>query len=157
MRRTHGSVHIRVGLNSGDVVVRAIDSSLHMDYTAVGQTTHLAARMEQMAMPGSALDGPDLGLAEGIVQVTALGPVLSKGWRPRWRCLSSSVPAPPGGACRRLRARGLTRFVGRQAEFKALLQALERAGAATARSWRSLASPAWARLNSLPLPARVYN
>src|SRR3712207_5559394 len=54
MRRTHGiEVHIRVGLNSGEVVVRAIDSSLHMDYTAVGQTTHLAARMEQLATPGS--------------------------------------------------------------------------------------------------------
>ena len=45
-------VQIRVGLNSGEVVVRAIGSDLHMDYTAVGQTTHLAARMEQMAMPG---------------------------------------------------------------------------------------------------------
>ena len=40
---------IRVGLNSGEVVVRAIGNDLHMDYTAVGQTTHLAARMEQMA------------------------------------------------------------------------------------------------------------
>ena len=45
-------VQIRVGLNSGEVVVRAIGSDLHMDYTAVGQTTHLAARMEQMAKPG---------------------------------------------------------------------------------------------------------
>src|SRR5207253_9533351 len=42
-------IQIRVGLNSGEVVVRSIGSDLHMDYTAVGQTTHLAARMEQMA------------------------------------------------------------------------------------------------------------
>src|SRR5262245_56491811 len=50
----HGvPVEIRVGLNSGEVVVRAIGSDLHMDYTAVGQTTHLAARMEQMARPGT--------------------------------------------------------------------------------------------------------
>src|SRR5499426_2361077 len=55
-RRAHGvTVRIRVGLNSGDVVVRAIGSDLHMDYTAVGQTTHLAARMEQLADPGSVL------------------------------------------------------------------------------------------------------
>src|SRR4029077_4711778 len=48
--RSHGIIiRIRVGLNSGDVVVRAIGSDLHMDYTAVGQSTHLAARMEQMA------------------------------------------------------------------------------------------------------------
>ena len=49
-RRARSS--IRVGLNSGEVVVRAIGSDLHMDYTAVGQTTHLAARMEQLADPG---------------------------------------------------------------------------------------------------------
>jgi len=48
-QRTHGvPLHIRVGLNAGEVVVRAIGSDLHMDYTAVGQTTHLAARMEQV-------------------------------------------------------------------------------------------------------------
>ena len=38
------AVHIRIGLNSGEVVVRSIGSDLHMDYTAIGQTTHLAAR-----------------------------------------------------------------------------------------------------------------
>src|SRR4029453_1622995 len=48
VRRTHGlAVQIRVGLNSGEVVVRAIGNDLHMDYSAIGQTTHLAARMEQ--------------------------------------------------------------------------------------------------------------
>ena len=46
-------VQIRVGLNSGEVVVRSIGSDLRMDYTAVGQTTHLAARMEQTAAPGT--------------------------------------------------------------------------------------------------------
>jgi class 3 adenylate cyclase len=52
-RRSHGvEVHIRVGLNSGEVVVRAVGSDLRIDYTAVGQTTHLAARMEQLAPPG---------------------------------------------------------------------------------------------------------
>src|SRR5262249_38282525 len=67
-------VQIRVGLNSGEVVVRAIGSDLHMDYTAVGQTTHLAARMEQMAKPGSVLiTVATLKLAEGYVQVRPLG------------------------------------------------------------------------------------
>ena len=45
-------IHIRVGLNCGEVVVRSIGNDLHMDYTAVGQTTHLAARMEQSATAG---------------------------------------------------------------------------------------------------------
>src|SRR5713101_1902945 len=81
VQRTQGvPVQIRVGLNSGEVVVRAIGSDLRMDYTAVGQTTHLAARMEQMAMPGSILITPAvLRLAEGYVQVKPLGPVAVKG------------------------------------------------------------------------------
>src|SRR5919198_1445574 len=55
-RRAHGiTVQMRVGFNSGTVVVRAIGNDLHMDYSAVGQTTHLAARMEQLATPGSIL------------------------------------------------------------------------------------------------------
>ena len=81
LRRAQGvEVQIRVGLNSGDVVVRSIGSDLRMDYTAVGQTTHLAARMEQLAAPGSIrLTAETLHLAEGFVQVTPLGPVPIKG------------------------------------------------------------------------------
>ena len=75
VHRTAGvPLHIRVGVNSGEVVVRSIGSDLHMDYTAVGQTTHLAARLEQMAMPGSILISPEtLNLAEGYVVVKPLG------------------------------------------------------------------------------------
>ncbi|HEY7678177.1 MAG TPA: adenylate/guanylate cyclase domain-containing protein, partial [Candidatus Methylomirabilis sp.] len=81
VRRAHGiEVQIRVGLNSGEVVVRAIGSDLHMDYTAVGQTTHLAARMEQLAPPGSIrLTADTFRLAEGFIQVKALGPIPVKG------------------------------------------------------------------------------
>src|SRR5262249_56545777 len=81
VRHTHGvEVQLRVGLNSGAVVVRAIGNDLHMDYSAVGQTTHLAARMEQLATPGSILLTADtLRLVEGLVQVTALGPIPVKG------------------------------------------------------------------------------
>jgi class 3 adenylate cyclase/ribosomal protein L40E len=83
MQRSHGvPIHIRVGLNAGEVVVRSIGSDLHMDYTAVGQTTHLAARMEQMAMPGAILITPAvLGLVEGFVQVKALGAMPVRGLR----------------------------------------------------------------------------
>ncbi len=73
-------IQIRVGLNAGEVVVRSIGSDLHMDYTAVGQTTHLAARMEQMAMAGSILiTGDTLRLAESYVQVKHLGGIPVKG------------------------------------------------------------------------------
>jgi class 3 adenylate cyclase len=129
LRRAHGmTVRIRVGLNSGEVVVRAIGSDLHMDYTAVGQTTHLAARMEQLADPGSILVSPaTLELAGGYVEVRSLGPVPVKG-----------LPDPvevydligAGTARSRLQAtasRGLTPFVGRDPELAHLIRAQEQA------------------------------
>jgi class 3 adenylate cyclase/tetratricopeptide (TPR) repeat protein len=131
VRRSHGlEMQARVGLNSGEVVVRAIGNDLHMDYSAVGQTTHLAARMEQLATPGSIrVSAATLRLVEGLVQVSALGPVPVKG-------LEEPVEVfelvGASGIRRRLQAsaaRGLTRFVGRQQELAALQQALEQAGA----------------------------
>src|SRR5262245_25712098 len=130
VQRSHGvPVQIRVGLNAGAVVVRAMDRSLHMDYTAVGQTTHLAARMEQMAKPGSVLTtGETLRLAEGFVQVKALGPVAIKGLADPVEVFELVGAASTRTRLQALAARGLTRFVGRQAEFETLRQALERAG-----------------------------
>ena len=131
VRRRHGlAVQIRVGLNSGDVVVRAIGNDLHMDYSAIGQTTHLAARMEQLATPGSILlTAATLRLVEGLVRVNALGPVPIKG-------LTEPVDVfelvEASAIRRRLQAaatRGLTRFVGRETELVALQQALARAEA----------------------------
>ena len=80
-RRAHGvEVQIRVALNSGEVVVRSVSSDLRVDYTAVGQTTHLAARMEQLAPPGTVrLTAETLRLAEGYVEVRSLGAVPVKG------------------------------------------------------------------------------
>jgi tetratricopeptide (TPR) repeat protein len=81
VRRAHGcELRIRVGLNAGEVVVRTISNDLHMDYSAVGQTTHLAARMEQMATPGTIrLTAATLRLVDGLVQVHALGPLPVRG------------------------------------------------------------------------------
>jgi class 3 adenylate cyclase/tetratricopeptide (TPR) repeat protein len=120
-------VQIRVGLNSGEVVVRAIGSDLHMDYTAVGQTTHLAARMEQMAMPGSIVITPAvLGLAEGYVQVKALGAVAVKGVSAPVEVYEVLGAGPVRTRLQAAAARGLTRFVGRDTELEAVRQALER-------------------------------
>src|SRR6516162_3970846 len=131
VRRTHSlEMQARVGLHSGEVVVRAIGNDLHMNYSAVGQTTHLAARMEQLATPGSIrLTAATLRLAEGLVRVTSLGQFPVKG-------LTEPVEVfelvGASASRRRLQAsvsRGLTRFVGRQHELAALQQALEQAGA----------------------------
>ncbi len=81
MLRQHGApLQIRVGLNSGEVVVRALGGDLHTNYAAVGQTVHLAARMEQMAKPGSILAAADtVRLARPWVEAKSLGPVKVRG------------------------------------------------------------------------------
>ena len=131
VQRTHGvPLHIRVGLNAGEVVVRSIGSDLHMDYTAVGQTTHLAARMEQMAMPGSILITPAvLGLVEGFVQVKALGAMPVRGLRDPVEVYEVTGAGMVRSRLQAAAARGLTRFVGRQPELETLQQALAQAQA----------------------------
>jgi tetratricopeptide (TPR) repeat protein len=129
VRRTDGlALDIRVGLNSGEVVVRAIGSDLRMDYSAVGQTTHLAARMEQLARPGSTLLTADtLRLAEGYIEVTSLGPVPIKGLDVPVEVYELVGAGPRRSRLHAAATRGLTRFVGRDQEMEQLRQALGRA------------------------------
>jgi class 3 adenylate cyclase len=130
-RRTHGvTVQIRVGLNSGEVVVRAIGNDLHMDYTAVGETTHLAARMEQAARPGTVLIAPaTLNLVKGFVAVKSRGPVPVKGRSEPVEVYELSGIGPARTRLQAAARRGLTRFVGRDAEIEVLRRSLEQAGA----------------------------
>jgi class 3 adenylate cyclase/tetratricopeptide (TPR) repeat protein len=128
VRRTKGlPLLIRVGLNSGEVVVRSMGSELHMNYSAHGQAVHLAARMEQMATPGTILmSSHTLHLAEGYVLTRSLGPMFVKG-------LTAPVLSYEllgAVAVSRLQALApheLTRFVGRESEMKQLRLALDRA------------------------------
>ncbi|MFZ0988671.1 MAG: adenylate/guanylate cyclase domain-containing protein [Xanthobacteraceae bacterium] len=122
VRHSYGvPLAVRVGLNSGEIVLRAIRSDLRTDYTGVGETAHLAARMEQIAKPGSIFaTGETKKLAEGYVEMKPLGPVPVKG-------LSKNIPVyevtGAGAARTRLQAaaaRGLTPFVNREAEFDQL-------------------------------------
>jgi class 3 adenylate cyclase/tetratricopeptide (TPR) repeat protein len=131
VRRTRGlELRMRVGLNAGEVVVRAIGNDLHMDYSAVGETTVLAARMEQTATPGTIrLPAATLRLVEGLVHVTALGPVPVKGLSEPVEVCELTGASPLRRRLQAAAARGLTRFVGRQQELAALQQALQRAGA----------------------------
>ena len=126
-RRAHGiEVRIRVGLNSGEVVVRSIGSDLRMDYTAVGQTTHLAARMEQLAMPGTIrLTAQTLTLSEGYIEVKPLGPVPVKGVAEPVQVYELLGASSARTRMQVARARGLTRFVGRDAEMAQLRLAAE--------------------------------
>jgi class 3 adenylate cyclase/tetratricopeptide (TPR) repeat protein len=117
---TGRDVGVRIGINSGEVVVRSISSDLFIDYSAVGRTTHLAGRMEQMAAPGAILlTGSTLRLAEGGVEVQALGPSPVKGLAEPveiYSLLGVGRRTRLGGESRR----GLTPFAGRREEMQAL-------------------------------------
>ena len=131
VRRTQGTtVRIRIGLNSGDVVVRAVGSDLRMDYTAVGQTTHLAARMEQLADPGSSLlTANTLALVEGQIEVKTLGAMAVKGVTTPVEVYEMLGASTVRSRFQAAAARGLTAFVGRAAEMEQLYQALDHAKA----------------------------
>jgi class 3 adenylate cyclase/tetratricopeptide (TPR) repeat protein len=131
VRRTHGlEVLLRVGLNSGGVLVRTIGNDLYMNYSGVGLTTNLAARMEQLAPPGTIrLTAATLQLVEGAVRVNALGPIPVKGLAEPIEVFELVGATPVHRRLQAAVARGLTRFVGRDQELAALTQALERAGA----------------------------
>jgi class 3 adenylate cyclase/tetratricopeptide (TPR) repeat protein len=129
--RSHGiAMRIRVGMNSGEVVVRTIGNDLHMDYSAVGQTTNLASRMEQLAAPGSiTLTGGTLRLVEGMVRVNARGPVPVKGMTEPVEVYELTGASTIKRRLQAAVARGLTKFVGRDTEIEAFNQARERAEA----------------------------
>jgi len=121
----HGlNLQIRVGLNSGEVVVGTVGSDLRMDYTAIGRTTHLAARMEQLASPGGILLAPStLELADGFVAVKSLGTVPVKGIAEPLEVHELTGVGPVRTRLQAVARRGLTRFVGRELELEQLHRA----------------------------------
>ena len=122
VRQAHGiELRIRVGLNSGEVVVRTIGNDLNMDYSAIGSTTHLAARMEQISLPGTTrLTTATLSLVEGFVRVNALGPVPVKGMSAPVEVFELTGASTIRRRLQAAVARGLTRFVGRETEIEEL-------------------------------------
>ena len=116
---------MRIGINTGAVVVGRIGDDLRMDYTAVGDTTNLAARMQQMARPGSVvITDATQRFVEGFFQTLDLGRVEVKGHEP---VRAFEVLRPHGSRSRFDvgRERGLTPFVGRERELAVLLDRFE--------------------------------
>jgi predicted ATPase/class 3 adenylate cyclase len=133
LRRAQGiNLQIRVGINTGEVVLREIrKDDLHADYTPVGHSTHLAARMESLASGGAAvISDRTYKLIEGYFECKALGEAKVKG-------VTEPIPIYEvlgvGPLRTRLQVsanrRGLTRFVGRQSELEQLQRALAQAKA----------------------------
>ena len=117
-------VQIRIGINSGEVVVGAIRDDLRMDYTAAGDTTHLAARLQSAAAPGEILVGKaTLAAARGALEVEALAPVSLKGIAEpviRYRLLHAREHT-------NRTAYRQTPFVGREVETNELLELVRQA------------------------------
>ncbi len=129
VRRAEGlSFSVRMGINSGEVVVGQIGEDLRVEYTAVGHTVGLAQRMESLAEPGRAyLTEQTAKLVSGYLDLDDLGEFDVKGVSEPVRV---HALAGAGGAHTRLdisRARGFSRFVGRGDELATLDAALEQA------------------------------
>ena len=124
----------RLGLNSGEVIVGRIGDDLRMDYTAQGHTVGLAQRMEQLApADGIALSAHTQKAVDGFFALRSLGLVPAKGVRDP---VGVFVLEGVGHHRTRLdtsRARGLSRFVGRDDEMEALESALQRSLEGTGR------------------------
>ena len=118
LRRRQGvPVQIRVGLNSGEVVVGAIGNDFQVEYRAVGPSTHLAARMEQIAQPGTTLlTMSTFRLVEGLVEVKPLGPVPVKGLAEPLEVFELTGIGPTRSRLHASASRGLAPFVGREGE-----------------------------------------
>src|SRR4051812_837338 len=129
LRREQGlNFSVRIGVNSGEVVVGAIGEDLGMTYTAIGHTVGLAQRMEQLAEPGTAyLTEHTAALVEGYLELSDLGEFQVKGAS---RPLRVHQLIGVGAARGRLdvsRARGFSKFVGREDELRVLEDALKQA------------------------------
>jgi tetratricopeptide (TPR) repeat protein len=122
------SFSVRMGLNSGEVIVGKIGDDLRMDYTAQGHTVGLAARMEQLAEPGKVCLTEDTAkLIEGYFQLENLGPVRITGMREPIHVFELQGVGELRTRIDVSRMRGFSRFVGRVEEMQALEAALTRA------------------------------
>jgi adenylate cyclase len=135
LRRTHGvALHVRLGLNSGEVVVGRVGADVTLDPTALGHTVGLAQRMEAMAEPGTAkLSESTARLVEGWFRVDDLGAQSVKGSRDAVRVYALQEPAVSPPILRGSRILGTAPLVGRQGELALLEDALSLADAGSAQ------------------------
>jgi len=123
-------VEARVGVNTGEVVVRSIQVGGHTEYTPVGHVTNLAARMQTLASAGSiAASEATQRLCEGYFEFRSLGPTAIKGLNAPVEVYEVVRAGPLRTHFQLAARRGLTRFVGREREMATMAGALEQARA----------------------------
>jgi class 3 adenylate cyclase len=129
LRRERGiDFHFRIGLNSGEVVVGRIGDNLRMDYTAQGSTVGLAARLQQIAEPDAAFVGTSTArLVAGFFELEDLGEFRLRGISQPERVFALRGRGRARSRLDLARARGLSRFLGREKEMLRLESALEAA------------------------------
>ena len=121
---------VRMGMNSGEVIVGKIGDDLRMDYTAQGQTVNLAARMEQIAAPGHIyLTDRTARQVEGYFRLRDVGQLRIKGVRDDVRVWDLEDVGTLKTRLDAARSRGFSKFVGRERELAALEDAFDRAAA----------------------------
>jgi len=129
LRKDYGvEFKVRVGLNSGPVIIGSVGNDLRMDYTAIGDTTNLASRMETNAKPGTVLVSSDTyKIARDFFRFEPLGEVKVKGKEEPVEAYQLIEASEVETRIEASVAKGLTRFVGRDREIAALKEAFEKA------------------------------
>jgi len=148
---------LRVGINSGEVIVGDIATAERFSYTAIGHTVGLAQRMEALAAPGSVyLSGHAARLAQGYLSLRELGPRQVKGSSRPIEVYELVGLGTARGHIDVARGRGLSRFVGRAGELRELSDALAHAQAGVGRSSESSQTPGWVRAGSSASSSKTY-
>jgi class 3 adenylate cyclase len=121
-------LQVRMGINTGPVVVGTVGNNLRMDYKAVGNTVNLAARMEQTAAPGTVqITAQTYRLVAGYFDCDDLGPVVVKGITAKVRAYRVTGERQAQARIDVARERGFTRLVGREQELHLLCEGFARA------------------------------
>ncbi|HYA30851.1 MAG TPA: adenylate/guanylate cyclase domain-containing protein, partial [Acidobacteriota bacterium] len=122
-------IRIGIGINSGEVVVRSLTNDLNIDYSALGHTTHLAARMEEHAPAGTILiSDQTLREVEGYFEVKPLGALKVKGFSAAIDAFELTGATSARNRLQAAASRGLSRFVGREAELDFMQRVMEQSG-----------------------------
>jgi class 3 adenylate cyclase/predicted ATPase len=124
----HAALYARIGVNTGEVVVRTVETGGRAEYTPIGHTANLASRLQTIASAGSiAVSEHTRRLVEGYFELRALGPTAIRG-------ISEAIEVYEVTGLGTLRThfelstrRGLTKFVGRESEIEQMRRALQMA------------------------------
>ena len=143
--RTQGQtpLQVRIGVNTGEVVVRSIQTGAdHAEYTPIGHSTGLAARLQTLATPGATMISESTRrLVEGFFQLKSFGPTKLKGVTEQVEVYEVTGLGPLRSRLQRSEVRGLTKFVGRRREMDALKHAAEHAMAGHGQIVSVMADP----------------